>query len=65
MHGRKCGENRTPSMQRTARRWMLDREAAKGPIEQPTWKKFKTAEGLPIYLCGATGASADQLRIPA
>ena len=40
---------------------MLQREALGGPIQPPTWRRFETAEGLPIWLCSATGVSTYDL----
>lgn len=42
-------------MQRTARRWMLERERAARSLPHPTWRRFVTQAGLPLWLCGATG----------
>jgi hypothetical protein len=42
-------------MQRTARRWMLERERATRALPHPTWRAFVTRVGLPLWQCGATG----------
>ena len=42
-------------VQRAAVRWMLAREEACGPIPDPCWRALQTADGLPFWICSATG----------
>ena len=42
-------------VQRAAVRWMLAREEACGPISDPCWRALQTGNGLPFWVCSATG----------
>lgn len=39
-------------------RWMLQREALVAPVPHPTVRQFRTAQGLPLWLCAGTGEAA-------
>ena len=42
-------------VQRAAVRWMLAREETCGPIPDPCWRALQTGDGLPFWICSATG----------
>ncbi|KAL0050649.1 hypothetical protein WJX82_004168 [Trebouxia sp. C0006] len=44
--------------QRQALQWMLERERVCGKIEDPCWKGLVSSDGLPCWVCTATGQFA-------
>ena len=51
-------------MQRSALRWMLEREKEAGLLPDPTWRPFPTKDGLPLWGCAASGDLRTEAPLP-